>query len=314
MTSGPPRWTLDELAAAHLSAAAVWASPSVAAQVAAALPWSVRSPDESDGPLDATLRTLIVVGGGTLIDRAKRMRHLERPALRLVACASLWGSGAEVSPIAVTRAPRGDRKQILMAPGVAPDARVVWPALADTVPDALVRPACGDVWSHAIEALTSPLASEAVVARAAALIARLLDTPLARDPRWFDLGAEACLVQAASSVGLVHGIAHTIEGPLALGSDAAVGHAALCATFLWPVLRLGQSISTKLADRCAAGGLDAERIVARAHELHDPALYDRARPFVEARWRDILRDPCTRTNGALIRPAHVAFFGERSFA
>jgi hypothetical protein len=52
----------------------------------------------------------------------------------------------------------------------------------------------------------------------------------------------------------------------------------------------------------------------RARELHDPALYDRALPVVEARWKDILRDPCTRTNGALVRPAHLAFFVERSFA
>jgi hypothetical protein len=306
MTEGPPRWTLDELVTADLGTAVVWASPSVAARMAAALPWPVRYPDEE---LDPALRTLVVAGGGTLIDRAKRKRHLERPALQLVACASLWGSGAEVSPIAVTREPGGDRKQILMAPQVAPDARVVWPALAETVPDALVRSACGDVWSHAVEALTSPLASDAVVARTAALIARLLDTPLARDPRWFDLGAEACLVQAASSVGLVHGIAHTIEGPL-----GAAGHAALCATFLWPVLCLGQAISTKLAERCAAGRLDPDRIVARARELHDPALYDLALPLVLARWNDILRDRCTRTNGALVRPAHVAFFVERSFA
>jgi alcohol dehydrogenase class IV len=309
MSEGPARWTVDRLTGSDLGSAAVWASPSVVARVKATLPWPVADPGQ---PLDR-MHTLVVVGGGTLIDHAKRIRHLEHPKLRLVACGSIWGSGAEASPIAVATDGTTAKKVILMAPGVAPDVRVVWPALADTVPERLIRPACGDVWAHAIEALLSPLATDSVVARAGALVATLLEAPIDRDPRWFDLSAEASLVQAASSVGLVHGIAHTLEGPLAAAGDPA-GHAALCATFLWPSLRLLQSVSSKFAERCASAGIDPGEVEDRARALHDPLLYERALPLVESRWTDILRDPCTRTNGALVRPGHLEFFVRRVFA
>ena len=47
------------------------------------------------------LDTLIVIGGGTLMDEAKIWRAHNAPGIRLIVIPSLWGSGAEVSPVAV---------------------------------------------------------------------------------------------------------------------------------------------------------------------------------------------------------------------
>ena len=37
-------------------------------------------------------------------------------------------------------------------------------------------------------------------------------------------------------------------------------------------------------------------------------------PTLEEHWPRVLRDPCTRTNSALVRPGHLAYFTERRFA
>ena len=36
--------------------------------------------------------------------------------------------------------------------------------------------------------------------------------------------------------------------------------------------------------------------------------------LLDAHWMDVLRDACSRTNSALVRPASKAFFLERQFA
>jgi hypothetical protein len=313
--TAPPRWTLAELQSARLpSDVIVWATPSVAARARDALPYKVVVP-ERGSTLPAGCSTLIVIGGGTLIDRAKWLRREQHLPLRLFACASVWGSGAEVSPIAVIDCE--GKKLITLGEGVAPDVRVVWPELVATLSEAAVRRACGDVWTHAVEALLSPLASDASVRASGALLSRMIETKVAADPRWFDLGAEACLLQAASSVGLVHGIAHVLEGPLAsahpeLGVHA--GHAALCAAYLWPVLRLLRTLSPTFGERCAQGGVDEAAVLAAARALHDPELYARTLPLLEAHWKSVLRDPCTRTSCALIRPNAIDFFREQTEA
>ena len=74
-------------------------------------------------PADA--RALVVVGGGTRIDEAKAWRHRERPALTLIAIPSVWGSGAEASPIVVLS--RDGAKEIAIDDALLPDARVVAP-------------------------------------------------------------------------------------------------------------------------------------------------------------------------------------------
>ena len=87
----------------------------------------------------------------------------------------------------------------------------------------------------------------------AALMKRMAHVPLAYDPQWFALSVEACLGQARSSVGLVHGFAHVLEARL--GPDWS--HARLCSVFLLPVIRFNLAHSPKLTDYAAKFGGDA---------------------------------------------------------
>jgi alcohol dehydrogenase class IV len=164
-------WTPDALDA--LGTDARWlATPSVRERVRERL----RIAEVS--ALDAVpgdVQTLVVVGGGTLIDAAKLWRRRSRPDLRLVAVASLWGSGAEASPIAVASGPAG--KEPTLDPALRPDVRVRWPELAAGVSAGVALDACGDTFAHALEAFWSPLASAALRREAAHLLGTLVALP-----------------------------------------------------------------------------------------------------------------------------------------
>lgn len=305
-----PAWTLDRLRSTDLGVTRVCAGDSVRARVRAALPWPLASPEDT---LPAELETLIVVGGGTLIDHAKFMAKRRKPPLRLIAVPSIWGSGAEASPVVVVD--DNGRKEIVIGPQYVPDERVVWPELAQTVPPARARAACGDAWAHVLEGALSPLASEELQSELAAVMRDMLALPLAADGRWFDPSARACEGQSRSSVGLVHGIAHTVEAPLrATQTDADWGHAKLCATFLWPVMELNRGASDKWRRLAGRHGLDEAAVFAVLRDLFDREAYRRALSVLVANWRAVLRDPCTRTNSALVRPLHLEHFRSAEFA
>ena len=293
-----------------MAPAVVWATPSVRSAVRVGIPYPQVEPGED---LPPATRTLVAVGGGTLLDAAKVFRRERAPQVFLVAIPSIWGSGAEASPVAVIS--EGGRKVIRMGPEYLPDARVLWPSLAGTIPDRLARRACGDAWAHALEGFLSPLASEDLRHEIAALMRAMLDLPLSRDPRWFDASAAACAAQARSSVGLVHGIAHTLEGPLS-ESDPGFGwgHALLCATFLAPVLALDEEVSGKTSQMLSRHGVEPAKVRQVARALFESDAFDRALPALEAHWSAVLRDPSTRTNSALVRAGHLAFFRDRAFA
>jgi len=136
------------------------------------------------------------------------------------------------------------------------------------------------------------------------LIRKLLETPVANRPEWFELSARACELQSQAGVGLVHGIAHSLEGPLR-ETPQAVGHAALCSAWLLPVFRLNRSLSLKIDETLIGAGLDPQKIEIRLGEVFDRETYAKTIPAVRDNWKRILRDPCTRTNCALVRPAHL---------
>jgi len=305
----PEVWPFDRLRTADLDRAEVWATPSVADRARAELHWPQTASLEA---LPDAARTLVAVGGGDRLDRAKAWRRRVRPELRLICVPSIWGSGAEASPICVLSGERG--REILIGPEYLPDVRAVWPELASTVPADAARWACGDAWAHALEGFLSPLAGEGLRAELAALIREMLELPLAADPRWYEKSAQACAGQARSSVGLVHGFAHALEGPLRRAQpEARWGHARLCSTFLWPVLRFNAAASDKWLTLTAAWGIDGERVMAVARALHEPEAYDAALPFVASEWKAVLRDPCSRTNSALVRGSSAEFFAARAF-
>ena len=308
MTS-PAVWSLPQLLDQDLGSVALWATPAARERVRATLPWPIT---EGTQGIPAGTETLVVVGGGSLIDAAKRQRHESAPRVRLVAIPSIWGSGAEASPIVVTVG--ADRKEGRKDDGYLPDARVEWPELAADLPASLVRYACGDTWAHALEAFLSPLANDALHQEASAILADLLALPLANDPRWFEASVRACVAQSNASVGLVHGIAHTLEPVLAREQpDYGWGHARLCSTFLWPVLALEQSGSARPRDYAERYGVALPAVTARARDLFDERDYDAALPTLQATWSKVLRDPCTRTNCMVVKGEHLAFFTDKAF-
>ena len=268
----------------------VWATPSVRDR----LPWKVSSalPDDAEW--------LLAVGGGTLIDRAKIARAA-RPGLKLAALPTIWGSGAEASPIAVLN--DGAVKTIRMSPDLLPDLIVSHPEIARTLPAHLVKAACGDTWAHALEGFLSPLASDELRADLAEVIRRLLALPLAFAPEWFEVSALACAGQSQAGVGLIHGAAHVLE--LAPGSQWS--HAHLCSLLLLPVVRFNSTRSEKWNRLMQAHALPEQEIWKVLRALFDAADFAALRPALAAHWRTILRDPCTRTNSALVRPGDLAF-------
>ena len=294
---------------ARLGRAALLAAPSVAERAASLSFGRATGLDD----LPAELDTLIVIGGGSLIDQAKVWRALQAPGTRLIAIPSIWGSGAEVSPVAVLD--RDGAKEIHVGNEYLPDVRCLWPELADTIPKPHARHACGDAWAHALEGFLSPLAGIGLQGELAEVIREMSALPLAADPRWFEVSARACAGQARSSVGLVHGIAHQLEGALRSAyPEAGWGHARLCSVFLLPVMAFNREHSDKWVRLAGEHGIDDQAVLRLLRELHEPEAYAQALDLLDEHWMAVLRDPCSRTNSALVRPASKSFFVEWSAA
>jgi len=288
-----------------LGTAGLWVTPSVRDRVRAVLPWPILSPAE---PLPADVQTLVVVGGGNLIDRAKVAARDREPPVKLIAIPSIWGSGAEASPIVVLD--DAGKKTIRIDARYLPDQYLFWPELADSIDPVRAREACGDARAHALEGFLSPLAGDELRRELAALLGEMQSLPIANDPRWFSLSARACAGQARSSVGLVHGIAHVLESVLrARHPDAGWGHARLCSTFLWPVMEFNRQASDKWSTTLRRYEVDEKAVLATARQLFDAGAYRQALAALPEQWTAVLRDPCTRTNSVLVRPASLDFFG-----
>jgi alcohol dehydrogenase class IV len=287
----------------------IWATPSVVERVEATLAIPVL---RSFQPLPATVRTLLVIGGGTLIDKVKIWRTVHAPELELIAVSSIWGSGAEASPIAVQNL--GTCKEIRVDERLLPNARAVWPEIAASVTSARARFGCGDCWAHALEGFLSPLADEPLRAELASLMAGMLVTPMSDFAAWFEFSANAAAGQAKSSVGLVHGIAHTLEGALRMRSpEDDWGHARLCSLFLWPVMRFNAAASGRSSELLHFHCFSCENIFAALQEFFDDAAYDQVLPALRENWRRVLLDPCSRTNCALVRPSSLVYFESKAF-
>lgn len=306
--SEPEVWTFERLLKQDREKTCVVCDESVRDKVRKILPYATYSSLE----LPVEKECLIVIGGGTLMDKAKAWRADHASEMKLVAVPSIWGSGAEVSPITVIN--HEDRKEIRVDERFLPDARVIWPDLSESIPPSGVQAACGDCWAHALEGFLSPLANDSLRKELAALIGDMLAAPIANDPRWFELGARACSGQAQSSVGLIHGIAHTLEIPLARAApELQWGHAKLCSLFLWPVICFNRQASDKFEKLAGQYGIDSGRIMDVLQGFYCDADFEATMPFLVEHWRDVLRDPCSRTNSTLVRPGSLNFFVEKGF-
>lgn len=302
MPNEVPIWTLDQVKALPGETTSLVVTPSCRERIHACLPFAPLEAGSDHG------QTVVVIGGGALMDEWKFIKPQQE--LRLICIPSIYGSGAEVSPVVVLNSPEG--KRIEVGDEFLPGARVYLPELLDSVSAGQARDACGDVWSHALEAFISPLAEDSLRAEIAELIRSLLAQPLVADATWFALSARACQLQARCSVGLIHGIAHTLEGKL--NDSKRFGHAALCATLVWPVLRFNREHSDKWDELVQQFGLEEEGISAVARALHDAERFERVKEFLRDAWKNIVRDRCTRTNGVLVRPGHLEYFLSTDFS
>jgi hypothetical protein len=59
--------------------------------------------------------------------------------------------------------------------------------------------------------------------------------------------------------------------------------------------------------------LDAARVMNLVRSLFDQSAYEQVLPTLRENWILILRDPCSRTNSALVRPGSVDFFVNKAF-
>jgi len=287
----------------------VWAHHRVRKFVRDKLPYAqVNSSNEVHDDIAA----LIVVGGGSMIDLAKDLRYERGNNIVLVAIPTVWGSGAENSPVVVLE--RDGEKWIRMDSGFLPDYRVVWRELMPFAPEKLLIYGCGDVWAHALEGMLSPLATRELQAEIANLIRRMLEVELNLDGEWYELSAQACAAQAQSSVGLIHGIAHVLEPMLPENDDGEkLGHARLCSTLLYPIMSYNRQASGKLEHTFQENGLAVEPIFTVLQELFESSDYDFILPFVHDNWKIILRNPSSRANSALVRQNSLDFFVEKRF-
>jgi alcohol dehydrogenase class IV len=257
---------------------------------------------------DTQLEQLLVIGGGVLIDQAKVWRIEKSPETSLSVVPSIWGSGAENSPIAVLN--EGGKKIIHMGKEYLPDERAIWSTLTQGLDVGLLKDACGDVWAHALEGFTSPLATPETREEAAELIKKLADLKLEQHDEWFEMSAQACRVQSRASVGLVHGIAHVLEPILESSPNKGLGHAKLCTTYLSPTLRFNHDHSEKYRLLFKDFDLQFADILACTEALFSQSTYDILKTELEANWLTIIRDPSSRTNSALVRKSSISYFME----
>jgi len=306
----PEVWSLENLRSFPFGKAAVWTLDLLRGKVIDC--FQIEPIAESDAPPPA-LDTILVVGGGELMDRAKHWRATQSPNTKLIVIPSIWGSGAENSRIAVLN--HEGEKSIFVGAEYLPDIRAVWPDLMETIPEQFVAYACGDIWAHALEGFFSPIGSDETKTELAEVIKGISDLPIGKDAAWFEFGARACAGQAASSVGLVHGIAHTLEGPLrAKYPDQNMGHAKLCSIFLWPVFSLNMKYSDKIHEQFRIAGIDEKRVMDVLKSFYNDTVYRKLLHSLEDQWCLILRDPSSRTNSVLVRPGYIDHFKTADFS
>lgn len=292
---------LNDLAAQQHENPAVWTLDFLAARVQSKFPYQIyKFPSEPEPGHDF----LVVVGGGELIDYAKVWRQKNHPYLKYTVIPSIWGSGAENSPVAIINT--CDDKVIHVGEEYLPDCRSIWDELAEGIPEDLVRYACGDVWAHTLEGFLSPLASGDVKSELADVMTHQMQLEIGNDPAWFELSARACGAQSHSSVGFIHGLAHTLEPIVKCMFDKQIfGHARLCSLFTWPVFRMNRTMSDKLNSLFQSYNLDPDTVEKKVKVLYSANDFQMLLPTVEKHWKTILRHPFTRTNSVLIRPGNL---------
>ncbi|MDR1768477.1 MAG: iron-containing alcohol dehydrogenase [Propionibacteriaceae bacterium] len=181
--------------------------------------------------LDAKPDVLIALGGGSAIDTTKAVvyfclkykealmdrRHIHRP--HFVAVPTTAGSGSEVTSYTVLTDTDNDVKIPISDRAMIPDTAILDPEFLKTLPKELVAYPGMDVLTHATEAYVSRQATaftDLYAVHAAQTVLRCLPRLYAgdrSDETSQDMMLAATMAGLAfhnSSLGLTHGIAHTL--------------------------------------------------------------------------------------------------------
>lgn len=248
------------------------------------------------------LGTVVVIGGGSLIDKAKLWRHRSSPNTKLIAVPSIWGSGSEGNGIALEIL--DGAKKPVVDESLKPDSYYYTDQFLDITPDVLKKRGVGDAFSHALEAFFSPLASPQLRGMSAELLKDMLKIKGYEDIKWFEFSLLASQYQEKSSVGLIHGIAHTLE------PCTGLGHAELCSLYLYPVLKFNSENSPKVDNFFLEYGLNKEEMFQRTSDFFDPKTFADLLPKLKEYWPLIIRNPLSRVNSVLVRASSVGWFEE----
>lgn len=178
---------------------------------------------------------IVAVGGGSAIDTAKAIGLLRYhdtdqiapfyfgggtiPAgmLPLIAVPTTAGTGSEVTFVAIVTEPTTQRKLLIRHPVIAPHVALVDPDLTATLPATLTMATGMDALAHALEAMTSTMASPISDALAMQAIPVIVESLPRLIIDGHNPGDRAAMSQAATVAGLAF-----LSGRVHLGH--AVGH------------------------------------------------------------------------------------------
>lgn len=178
---------------------------------------------------------LVALGGGSAMDTAKALGVLVASDARaiapfffggsatpvgippLICLPTTAGTGSEVTYVAIVTERESQQKMLVRHPAIAPTVAIIDPKLSVTMPPALTAYTGMDALSHALEAMTSTLATPLSDSLALDAIPRIVAALPRAVEAGDDLEARAEMSYAALAAGLAF-----LNGRVHLGH--AVGH------------------------------------------------------------------------------------------
>lgn len=175
--------------------------------------------------------TVLALGGGSVIDTAKAIIYLDLRLqekilrsedfrkIKLIAIPTTSGTGSEVTSYAVITDTQNNRKIPLLDKNMIPDVAILDSNFTKTLPKKIIAESGMDVLTHAIESYVSPQGTPFSRACATESLQLVRDNLIAMydkvavDEYRDNMHIASCLAGLAfeaSSLGLNHGIAHSI--------------------------------------------------------------------------------------------------------
>jgi len=207
---------------------------------------------------------IVGVGGGSPLDVAKLVRVLAShppPVAQyddaiggdakivnavppMIAVPTTAGTGSEVGRSGVVTVEATNRKTVIFAPSLMPDAAILDPVLTATMPAAMTAATGFDALTHCIEAYCAqgnhPMA-DAIAIRGVMLVSRNIEKAVSEGD---DLKARGALLKAAMMGAVAFqkglGACHSLSHPLS--SEAGLHHGLANATCLPAVLDFNRSV------------------------------------------------------------------------